>query len=154
MENLPVLQQYPSISILTLCSSGMAKLWTGKLNQGADLTEKQSDKKCDFCYFVWSSFCFFFEAEPRIAVMAPLQAQNRTQLTLVSSFILKQQLKCFPFQMLLGFVPVRVVGVLGIADVGVAVAHAAPSNADILDAVVVLQSTRKAGHYYFYKPDS
>lgn len=75
--------------ILTLCSSGMAKLWTGKLDQGADLAENQSDKMCDFCYIVWSSFCFFLKAETWTAVMAPLQVQDRTQLTLASSFTLR-----------------------------------------------------------------
>lgn len=51
-------------------------------------------------------------------------------------------------------VPVRVVGVFGIADIRVAMADTTPSNADILDAVVILESTRKVGHYYSYKSDS
>lgn len=66
--------------------------WDGKavdreLDQGADLAEKQSDKICDFCYFVWTSFSFFLRAETQTAVMAPPQAQEGTQLTLVLSFI-------------------------------------------------------------------
>lgn len=87
--------------------------------------------------------------------MAPLQAQDRTQLTLVSPFILRTVIQMLPQRTgILQKVPVRVAGVFGIADVGVAVADAAPSDADVLDAVVVLESTRKAGHDYFNKSDS
>lgn len=132
----------------------MAKLWTGKLDQGADLAEKQSDKLCNFCYFVWSSFCFFLRAEPRTAGMAPLLAQDRTQLTL-GSFILRTVIQMLSHRTgILQKVPVRVVGVFGIADICMAVADTAPSDADILDAVVILESTRKVGHYYLYKSDS
>jgi len=40
-------------------------------------------------------------------------------------------------------IPVRVTGVFSIADICVAVADTAPSNADIFDAVVILVSTRE-----------
>lgn len=43
-------------------------------------------------------------------------------------------------------VPVRVIRVFGITDVCMAMADTAPSNADIFDAVVILESTRKVGH--------
>jgi len=43
-------------------------------------------------------------------------------------------------------IPVRVTGVFSIADICMAVADTAPSNADIFDAVVILVSTREVVH--------
>lgn len=156
MGNLPILHQYPSFSFSHSAPVGWQSCGQGNLTrERADLAEKQSHKICDFCYFVWSSFCFFLRAETQTAVMAPSQAQDRTQLTLVSYFILRTAIQMLSDRTgILQKVPVRVIGVFGITDVCVAMADTAPSNADILDAVVILESTRKAGHYYFYKSDS
>lgn len=83
------------------------------------------------------------------------KAQDRTQLTVVSAFILRTVTQMLSDRTgVLQKVPVRVVGVFGITDVCVAVADTAPTDADILDAVVILESTRKVGHYCFYRPDS
>lgn len=79
-------------------------------------------------------------------MLAQLRAQDRTQPTLASLIL------TITIQMLLHRtgtlknIPVRVIRVFGITDICMAMADTAPSNADIFDAVVVLESTRKFGH--------
>lgn len=79
-------------------------------------------------------------------LLAQLRAQDRTQLTPVS-FILSITIQTLLHRTeTLRNVPVRVIRVFGITDVCMAMADTAPSNADIFDAVVILESTRKVGH--------
>jgi len=136
----------PTLPFQRSAPVGMAKLWAGKPNQGANLAEKQHDKIFNFCYSGWISFRFVLRAEPQTTVLAPLRAQDRTQLTPVS-FILSTAIQMLLHRTgTLKIVPVRVIRVFGITDVRMAVADTPPSNADVFDAVVILESTRKVGY--------
>lgn len=101
------------------------------------------NKTLNFRYFSWTNFGSPLRAELGTTVLTQLWAQARTQLPLESFTLSTIQTL---LQRTLENVPVRVIGIFGITDVCMAVADTAPSNADIFDAVVILENTREVGH--------